>query len=108
MINTTKDLQPAIALALHYAQQLNSNLATQVFQCSKEILTIEDATELTMFFWNMTDEAIADQDNNLEIAGVYDLEHWLEKLMNLTIGYLSRRGFKDEWNKTTSQLHGRT
>ena len=105
MINTTEDTQPAIIIAIHYAQKLNSNLATQVFQSGKDISTKEEAAELTIFFWNMLDEAVTDQENNIEIAGVYDLEHWMEKLMNITIGYLSRRGFKDEWTKISNQLN---
>lgn len=106
MIRTTKDAQPALDIAIHYAQQLKSNLAIQVFQGHKDVLTKEEATELTTFFWNMTDAAVTDQEKNLEIAGVYDLQHWLEKLMNITIGYLSSRGFKEEWTKTSNQLNG--
>jgi hypothetical protein len=107
MMNFTETNKPAKDVALHYAKKLNNSFVADVINSKKEITNKEDAIAFTNFFWKMTDESVDDYENNIEIAGVTDLEHWMEKLMNITIGYLTRCGFKEEWIEESNRInHG--
>jgi hypothetical protein len=107
MMNFTEINKPAKHVALHYAQKLDNIFAADVIAGKKEISNKEEAVELTNFFWKMTDESVKDYENNVEVAGVKDLEHWMEKLMNIIIGYLTCCGFKDEWTRESNRInHG--
>ncbi len=107
MMNFTQTNKPAMCIALHYAQKLDNTFVADVITGKKEISSKEDAIAFTAFFWEMTDESVKDYENGVEIAGVSDLEHWMEKLMNITIGYLTRCGFKGEWVKESNRINHR-
>ena len=106
MLNFTDKNMSAKEMALHYANKLKHNLAIETIHGNKDITTKEEAIELTDFFWSMTDEAVKDEQNNIEVVGVNNLQFWMEKLMNIFIGYLSRCGFKDEWVRESNRING--
>ena len=106
MINFTDINMRAKDIALYYANKMENELAIKLFSGYQEITTREEAIQITDFFWNMVDEASEDQENNIQIAGTYDLEFWMEKLMNITIGYFTRCGFKDVWTDESNRING--
>ena len=106
MITFTEINQPAKLLGLHYAKQLKNEFAEEVIKGDKDVSSKEEAIEFTNFFWQMTDQAVIDQENENQVAGIHDLEFWMEKLMNITIGYLSSCGYKDQWTIETNRING--
>lgn len=106
MIDFTETNMPAKKVALHYAQKLNNQLVINILQGEGNLKTSDEAKEFTAFFWAMTDESVEDYENNIEIAGVTDLDHWMEKLMNITIGYMKSCGYNEEWTKESNRING--
>lgn len=104
-MNFTETNKPAMEVALHYAKKLDNTFAADVIAGKKEISSKEEAIAFTAFFWEMTDESVKDYEEGIEVAGVTDLEHWMEKLMNITIGYMSRCGFKYEWTQESNRIN---
>jgi hypothetical protein len=94
-------------LAIHYANMLGDEYASRVMSLSAEISTQEEAENITRFYWAMVDLAVEDQEHGREIEGTTDLEFWMEKLLNIIMGYLNRIGFREQWAKTSDELNGR-
>lgn len=105
MIDFPAHLKPAQPVALHYARTLGCPLAEEVLQAKRDISNNEEAIELTRFFWEMADSAAEDQESGAEIAGVTDLQHWMEKLMNLMIGYCKERGYFEQWTDESNRIN---
>ena len=107
MINFTETNMPAKNIALHYAKKLNNQLALNVFKGNSDIASKEEAIEFAEFFWTMTDESVEDYEKGIEVAGETDLVHWMEKLMNITIGYMNSCGYKEQWTTESNRINGR-
>ncbi|MFZ5605069.1 MAG: hypothetical protein ACOY7J_21665 [Pseudomonadota bacterium] len=105
MITYSQHEQPAQTLALHYAAQAGDALAQAVYGGQKEVHSREDALSLTRFFWAMSDAAAEDYRQDTELARQYDLEFWMEKLMNKTIGYLAGLGYRDLWTEESNRIN---
>lgn len=97
--------QSAKKVALHYAKKLNSKYAEDVLKGERDINCKEDAKLLTQFFWSMSDEAAEDHLNDVEVEGGVDLEFWLEKLMNIFIGYMNKMGFNQCWVDESNRIN---
>ena len=106
MMSFTERNQPAKDLALYYAKKPGDGLAVKLILAKQELVSEEEAIHVTRFFWSMADEASNDQENRLEIVGVYDLEFWMEQLMNIIVGYLARCGFKEQWISESKCING--
>ncbi|MDH5182042.1 MAG: hypothetical protein OEY07_20455 [Gammaproteobacteria bacterium] len=96
----------AKGVAVQYAAKLGNDLAKRVCQAESEVTCKEEAIELIEFYWSMVDEAADDQENNIEIAGVTDLNFGMERLMNISIGYLAKCGYKSEWTDEYNRING--
>ena len=55
----------------------------------------------------MIDQAVDDQDEGIDIEGVSDLQFWMEKRMNIVMGYLKRIGMYHVWNDVSDEVNGR-
>ncbi|MGL6161809.1 hypothetical protein [Microbulbifer sp.] len=106
MMKFSDHLKPAQEVALHYANKLKNSLAARVLAGEKDISTVDEAVELTRFFWEMTDCAVDDQKGGVEVAGTSDLEHWMERLMNVFIGYFKDMGFQQQWIEESNRING--
>ncbi len=62
------------------------------------------AVELTEVFWKMVDLSIEDNENDVSVEGISDLEFWMYKLFNDVSGYISKKGFKKQWDETTDRV----
>ena len=107
MITVHEDDQAAIVIAQHYANQLNNDLAAKFFSMQIAVASKSDAEQLTRFYWEMVDQAVDDQDNEISIEDVSDLQFWMEKLMNIVMGYLKRVGMYEVWSDVSDQINGR-
>ena len=105
MINFTEANAPARKIAIYYSEKLNDGLAYELFENGVDISSEEQATDLVRFFWKMADEAVQEQENNTGLATEYDLEFWMEKLMNIVIGYFSRQGYKEVWVRESNRIN---
>lgn len=63
----------------------------------------EEALKVAKIFWEMTDLAIDDNENNVTIDGVNDLEFWMHKLFNKVSGYLKKQGYEAQWDQATDE-----
>ncbi len=94
-------------VALHYSKKLECVLAEQVILGEKDITTAEEAKTFTEFFWQMSDLDAEDYQNDIQVKGGVGLEYWLEKIMNLFIGYLKKLGFQQQWIDESNRInHG--
>ena len=107
MIEFTEHNLTAQKLALHYARKLSDDFAISVFSLSNDVTTPTEAEKITRFYWSMINLAVDDQENEKEIEGVVDLEYWMEKLLNLVMGYLNNVGLGEYWAKVSDEMNGR-
>lgn len=106
MMEFTQQNETARRVALHYAERLDNVLATSVLTGGRTIDSFSDAVEFTNFFWTLTDLAVEDHENDIEVIGGGDLEFLMEKLMNIFIGYLKESGFYQAWVDESNRLNG--
>lgn len=95
--------QKAQLMCLHYAKELNAHNLVAILDCRAPVKSKEEAEALAKFFWNMLDASAADKDNSVEVLGERDLQYWMERNMNIFLGYLYQIGFGDEWEKICDQ-----
>lgn len=105
MMNFDQHLFPAKAIALHYAEKLESPLAQVIIRADRNLASKDEAVELTHFFWEMVDCAVDDQQDDKTIAGETDMEYWMEKLMNVFIGYCKENGYEPQWADESNQIN---
>ena len=99
------DQGEALELTKYYAEKLDSQLALEIINNNRDISNIEEARELTRFFWAMADLAAEDYEQGADIASSYDLERWMEKLMNIFIGYMKKFGFFQIWTDESNDIN---
>lgn len=97
--------QPAKRLVLHYARQLNSELAKAIVSGETNLGSKEEAVSLAYFFWEMTDKAVDDENENKTIEGISDIRSWLEKALYVFTGYFKKQGYEQEWSEGHDQYH---
>lgn len=107
MLNFSEHNAPAQYIASHYARITGNDYALRVISQDADITTPEEAEEITRFYWAMVDLAVEDQEQGKEIEGATDLEFWMEKLLNILMGYLNRIGYGDNWAKVSDEVNGR-
>ncbi|OZG70141.1 hypothetical protein BTA51_27620 [Hahella sp. CCB-MM4] len=105
MMEFSEYQQPAKTIALHYASRAENSLASMVYGGQMDVRNAEEAKTLTEFFWSMSDDAAEDHAEDREISNQYDLEFWMEKLMNITIGYLTSLGYGDVWKDESFRIN---
>lgn len=105
MMEFTQQNETARRVALHYAERLDNVLAKSVLTGDRTIDILSDAVEFTNFFWTMTDLAVEDHENDIKVIGGVNLEFWMEKLMNIFIGYLKESGFYRAWVDESNRLN---
>lgn len=104
-MNFSEQNQPVKILVLHYAKQLNSELAKAVVSGGSNLKSKEDAQSLAYFFWEMTDQGVDDQNSNQVIEGISDLQFWLEKALYIFTGYFKQQGYEQEWSEGYDKYH---
>jgi len=105
MMNFNEHNQPAKKLVLHYAQQLDSDLAKAIVSGNSNLSSKKEAESLAYFFWQMTDQAVEDENENKIIEGISDLQHWLEKALYIFTGYFKKQGYEKEWSDGCNKYH---
>ena len=96
--------QKAQQVCLHYARYLKAEKLLAVLECKAVVGSKDEALALTRFFWQMLEAAAEDRDNGVEVLGERDLQHWMERSMNIISGYLNRIGYSDEWDRVSDEI----
>ncbi len=105
MLNFDSDSVNAQKLAIHYSKRMNDDYVINFMSSKVDIATPDEALKIAKAFWEMTDLAIDDNDNNVTIDGVNDLEFWMHKLFNKISGYLKKNGYDAQWDQATDEYN---
>ena len=90
-------------VCIHYAKQFGDKHLEEIVSNNVLVSSKEDAIALSKFFWDMLEASADDRDNGVEVLGELDLQHWMERSMNIFSGYLSSTGYEDEWQKVCDE-----
>lgn len=97
--------QPVKKLVLYYAQKLDSDLAHSIVSGDSNLSSKEEAESLAYFFWEMTNQAVEDENEDKVIEGISDLQSWLEKALYIFTGYFKKQGYEKEWAESYDKYH---
>ena len=103
MLEYNQNTQKAKILAEHYARIVGDECLIAFMQGKKSIANTQEAQTVINGFWQMTDLAIADHQNDLVIDGITDIEFWMHKLFNKVGGYMLKNGYQTQRDKATDQ-----
>lgn len=87
----------------YYAKKLNDSVTLEILRRG-EVLSAEEATRLSHFFWRMVDASIDDEKNDVSLPWSESVGFWNEKLMTSLSGYLERAGYETQWNQVVDEL----
>lgn len=90
-------------VALYYTEKLGKEELKAIFECKRGVKDKSEAVTLAQFYWDMVDASAEDKENGIEVLGESDLQFWMEKLLNLIGGYLTKNGYEAEWNKVSDE-----
>jgi len=103
MLEFNENTKSAQKMAIYYAKKLEDQLLIDFMSSSKELNTQEEAAAVINGFWEMTDLAIEDNNNDKSIEGISDIEFWMHKLFNKVYGYMLKNGFEEQWQRISDQ-----
>lgn len=103
MLDFTGKDQKAQQVCLHYAKQFGAESLIKIIECKDSVGSKEEAIELSRFFWKMLEDAAGDRDRGIEVLGESDLQHWMERSMNIISGYLDNIGYEQEWDQVSDE-----
>lgn len=103
MLEYNENTLNAKILATHYAEKNGNTLLIDFMKGNIEITNEQEAEVIITGFWQMTDQAILDNNNDVIINGISDIEFWMYKLFNKVGGYLIKQGYKKQWDESLSE-----
>lgn len=90
-------------IAKYYCNKINNSLAGEFFSGQRGLSTKDEALAVAKAFWQMADLASGDHINNVDIMENADIEFWMYKLFNKTLGYFQTNGFMEEWKAAETE-----
>lgn len=85
-----------------YARRLNNSRVFDIL--SKGFVSdVEEAENLSRFFWQMVDQAVLDDKLNIEWPFSEGSEFWCEKTLNSLSGYFYRAGYETVWERVSDE-----
>jgi len=103
MLKFDSDSAKAQTLAVHYSKKVNDDFVINFMSSNTEITTPDEAIKVAKAFWEMTDYAIDDNNNDTIVDGISDIEFWMHKLFNMIYGYLKKNGYEAQWDQATNE-----
>jgi len=103
MLDFTGNDEKAKLVAEHYANQFHNDIVLEILNEPRGVRNKEEAIILSKFFWEMLDASAFDKDQGKVVLDETDLQHWIERLMNIIGGYLKKNGYKEEWDKVCDE-----
>lgn len=97
MLNYNEASNPAKMLAIHYSNRVGDADLIRFMSGQSGVSSKEMAIRIADGFWQMTDMAAEDYNQNRQVEGIDDIEYWMHKLFNKVYGYMAKNGFQDEW-----------
>jgi len=104
MLEFAEKDENARLLAIYYANKIGDDFVTDFMSSRVSISTPEQADKVTRVFWEMVDLSVEDNESEISIEGVTEIEFWMYKLFNKVSGYISKNGFKEQWEKATNEV----
>ena len=105
MLKYSPHQQICQTLAIHYARKIDHSFFLDFVLSRADIGSAEDAATITLAFWEITDLAVEDYQNDIAVEGIVDLESWMFKLFNLVRGYVVKSGYAEVWDEATERYH---
>lgn len=99
MLDFSGNDQKAKQVVLHYARELDNAFVFDLVNKDLDIRSKEEAIVLAEFYWAMLDKSAEDKEQGVIVLDEPDLQYWMERLMNIVGGYLSKIGYGDQWNQ---------
>lgn len=96
--------QKAQQVCMHYAEKLHADSLIPIIECKASVTSREEAATLSRFFWMMLEAAAEDRDKGIEALRETDLQHWMERSMNVISGYLSNIGYDEVWDQVSDEF----
>lgn len=103
MLEYNETSNPAKILAIHYAKQVGDIELVRFMSGQSDILSSEMADRIIDGFWQMTDLAIEDHQQNKQVEGIDDIQFWMHKLFNKVYGYMTKNGFQEQWDRAAGK-----
>lgn len=101
MLDFSGNDEKAKLVAIHYANKFDNKVVLEILEMPRGVKNKEEAVILSSFFWDMLDAAALDKENNKVVLDESDLQHWLERSMNIISGYLKKSGYEEEWESVS-------
>lgn len=83
--------------ATYYAKMLNRPIVLSILNRGF-VGTEAEAKELSIFFWNMVDRSIEDEQQGITGKWHSDSKFWTEKLLQTFSGHLEATGYSYIWD----------
>ena len=103
MLDFSGNDEKAKLVAAHYAGQFNNIVVLEILNQPRAVKNKEEAILLSKFFWEVLDAAALDRENGKIVLDEKNLQHWVERLMNIIGGYLKKNGYEAEWEKVCNE-----
>ncbi|TVZ39347.1 hypothetical protein P886_3748 [Alteromonadaceae bacterium 2753L.S.0a.02] len=103
MLEYNEGSQNAKTLAVHYATRIGNHKLIAFMSGEDDLSGADEAAEIIQGFWEMTDFAIVDHNNDVVIDGIVDIEFWMHKLFNKVGGYMIKNGYKQLWDASVAE-----
>ena len=103
MLNYNESSNPAKVLAIHYSNRIGNLDLIRFMSGQCEIASKDMAERVITGFWQMTELAIEDHQQNRQVEGIEDIEFWMHKLFNMVYGYMAINGVQEQWDRAAGQ-----
>jgi hypothetical protein len=77
-------------VAIHYAEEFNNEVVLEILTQPRGVQNREEAMTLSHFFWQVYDATARDYENGKVVLNEANLQHWVERLMNIIGDYLKK------------------
>lgn len=103
MLDFTGNDKKAKLIALHYASEMSDEFIIDMISHDKDVINSDEATRLSKFYWSMLDLSAKDEEEGNEVLGEVGQQYWMERLLNIVGGYLSKNGYDAQWQKVCDE-----
>lgn len=95
--------EKAKLVALHYAEEFENPVVLEILSKPRNVMNKNEAIVLSKFFWEVLDATSRDFDSGKVVLNESNLQHWVERLMNIISGYLKSSGYQKEWEQVCDE-----
>ena len=104
MLDFSGDDDKARRVAIHYAEEFDNSVVLEILKQPRGVKNKDEAILLSRFFWNVLDASARDREQGKVVLEETNLQHWVERLMNIIGGYLKGAGYESEWDAVCDEV----